>query len=190
VNIATDHKRHEAVQLGVMDMTIKTILVSMVAAGLAFGATDIMAQQRGPGGGMMGPGMPMGPCGMMGMMDMMTGCPMMGATTDGQSTFIEGRVAFLKAELAITDAQKGAWDAYADALKRNLQSMQGMGQMMKTVFEAKTPVERLDAHLAAMETRVKTLQDVKPVLAKLYEALSAEQKKKADEILTGMGCMM
>jgi hypothetical protein len=87
-------------------------------------------------------------------------------------------------------AQKGAWDAYTDALKRNLQSMQGMGQMMKTVFEAKTPVERLDAHLAAMETRVKTLQDVKPVLAKLYEALSAEQKKKADEILTGMGCKM
>ena len=171
-------------------MTRKTILVSIVAAGLAFGAPHVLAQQRGPGGGMMGPGMPMGPRG-MGMMDMMAGCPMMGATTDGQaSTFIEGRIAFLKAELAITDAQKGAWDAYADALKRNLQSMQGMGQMMKTVFEAKTPVERLDAHLAAMETRVKTLQDVKPVLAKLYEALSGDQKKKADEILTGMGCMM
>jgi hypothetical protein len=174
-----------------MDMTRKTILVSIVAASLAFGAPHVLAQQRGPAGGMMGPGMPMGPRGMMGMMDMMAGCPMMGATTDGQaSTFIEGRIAFLKAELAITDAQKGAWDAYTDALKRNLQSMQGMGQMMKTVFEAKTPVERLDAHLAAMETRVKTLQDVKPVLAKLYEALSAEQKKKADEILTGMGCMM
>ena len=114
---------------------------------------------------------------------------MMGA--DGQaSTFIEGRIAFLKAELAITDAQKGAWDAYADATKRNLESMQGMWQTMKSVFEAKTPMERLDAHLAAMESRTKVLKDVKPALAKLYEALNAEQKKKADEILTGMGCMM
>jgi hypothetical protein len=31
---------------------------------------------------------------------------------------------------------------------------------------------------------------VKPALAKLYEALSAEQKKSADEILTSVGCMM
>jgi hypothetical protein len=28
---------------------------------------------------------------------------------------------------------------------------------------------------------------VKPVLTKLYEALSADQKKKADDLLTGMG---
>ncbi len=41
-----------------------------------------------------------------------------------------------------------------------------------------------------MESRTKVLKDVKPSLAKLYETLGAEQKKKADEILTGMGCMM
>ena len=69
-------------------------------------------------------------------MGMMGGCPMMGP--NGQaSTFIDGRIAFLKAELAITDAQKSAWDAYADATKRNLQSMQGMWQTMKTVFDGK-----------------------------------------------------
>jgi hypothetical protein len=167
-------------------MKRKSILASVFVVGLAFGATYVLAQQRGPGWGMMGRDWPMGPGGMMGMMG---GCPMMG--TDGQaSSFIEGRIAFLKAELAITDAQKGAWDAYADGTKRNLQSMQAMWQTMRTVLEAKTPVERLDAHLAAMESRIKALQDVKPALAKLYEALTAEQKKKADEILTGIGCMM
>jgi hypothetical protein len=61
---------------------------------------------------------------------------------------------------------------------------------MQTVYDAKTPVERLDAQLAAMESRTKALKDVKPALAKLYEALSAEQKKSADEILTSVGCMM
>ena len=172
-------------------MNKKPFFFSIVAVGLALGLTQAAAQQRGPGWGMMGPGMmdrdsPMGRGSMMGMMG---GCPMMG--TDGQvSAFIDGRIAFLKAELAITDAQKGTWDAYADATKRNLESMQGMWQTMKSVFDAKTPVERLDAHLAAMESRTKVLKDVKPALAKLYEALSAEQKKKADEILTGMGCMM
>ena len=172
-------------------MNKKPFFVSVVAVGLALGVTHAAAQQRGPGWDMMGPNMmdrgsPMGRGGMMGMMG---GCPMMGA--DGQAlAFIDGRIAFLKAELAITDAQKGAWDAYADATKRNLESMQGMWQTMKAVFDAKTSVERLDAHLAAMESRIKVLKDVKPTLAKLYEALSAEQKKKADDILTGMGCMM
>ena len=51
-------------------------------------------------------------------------------------------------------------------------------------------IERIDAHIAAMESRVAALNELKPPLAKLYNALSDEQKKKADELLTGMGCMM
>ena len=170
-------------------MNKKTLFVSIVAVGLALGLTHATAQPRGPD--MMGPNMMDrgSPMGRGGMMSMMGGCPMMGA--DGQAlAFIDGRIAFLKAELAITDAQKAAWDAYAEATKRNLESMQGMWQTMRAVFDAKTPVERLDAHLAAMESRTKVLKDVKPALARLYEALSADQKKKADDILTGMGCMM
>jgi hypothetical protein len=68
--------------------------------------------------------------------------------------------------------------------------MQGMRQMMKAVFEAKTPIERLDAHIATMESRLAALKEVKPALANLYAALSSEQKQKADELLTGMGCMI
>jgi hypothetical protein len=41
-----------------------------------------------------------------------------------------------------------------------------------------------------MDTRHAALKELKPALQSLYGALSAEQKKKADEILTGMGCMM
>lgn len=37
---------------------------------------------------------------------------------------------------------------------------------------------------------MKALKDLEPALAKLWEAANAEQEKKADEILTGMGCMM
>ena len=154
-----------------------------------------MGMRGGDGPGMMygprmmgpgyGSGMTFGPGMMMG------GCPMIGTTTDGQtSTFTEGRIAFLRAELGITDAQKAVWDAYAEAIKGNLQSMQGMWQTMKGLSEAKTPVERLDVHIVAMETRLTVLKGVKPALANLYAALTAEQKKKADELLTGMGCMM
>lgn len=158
-------------------------LSALAAAGLLAAVMPSSAQQ--PGMGMRD--MPMG----RGMMGMMGDCPMMGMRMgDDMSTFAEGRVAFVKAELAITDAQKGVWDTYVVALKKNLQGMQTMRQTTMKVMEAKTPVERLDAHLAAMEGRLASLKDVKPALSALYAALSAEQKKKADQILTGMGCMM
>lgn len=173
-----------------------SLAIAVVAASWMM-ALPARAQMMGPGSGMMsGPGgaSRMGP-GMMGsgMMGsgMMGGCPMMGMTTDGRThTFAEGRIAFLKTELGITDAQKSVWEPYAAAIKRNLQGMQGMWQTMKAVSEAKTPVDRLNAHIAAMDSRVAMLKDVKPALEKLYAALSEDQRKKADEILTGMGCMM
>lgn len=153
-----------------------------------YGPGMMFGQDYGPG--MISPGY--GP-GMMGSYGpgLMGGCPMIGSTTDGQvSTFAEGRIAFLKAELGVTDAQKSVWDDYAETIKGNLQNMQGMWQTMKSVFEAKTPVDRLDAQIAAMDTRLAALREIKPALAKLYAALSTEQKKKADEVLTRVGCMM
>jgi LTXXQ motif family protein len=158
-------------------------MVALVTVGLLATITPSSAQQ--PGMGMRE--MPMG----RGMMGMMGDCPMMGMMMGADtSTFAEGRIAFLKAELAISDAQKAVWEAYAAALKKNLQAMQAMRQTMMKVMEAKTPTERLDAHIAAMDGRLASLKEVKPALAALYAALSDEQKKKADQILTGMGCMM
>ena len=161
----------------------RKIMAALATVGLLATAIPSSAQQ--PEKGM--PDMPMG----RGMMGMMGDCPMMGMMMGADpSTFAEGRIAFLRAELVITDAQKAVWEPYAAALKKNLQGMQAMRQTMMKVMEAKTPVERLDAHIAAMDGRLSALKEVKPALAALYAALSAEQKKIADQILTGMGCMM
>lgn len=158
-------------------------LAALATAGMLAVAMPLSAQQSGMGMR----DMPMG----RGMMGMMGDCPMMGMRMGGDtSTFAEGRVAFLKAELAITDAQKAVWETYAAALKKNLQGMQAMHQTMMKTMDAKTPVERLEAHMAAMDSRLASLKEVKAPLAALYASLSAEQKTKADQILTGMGCMM
>ena len=169
-------------------MQRKSRIASVIAVSVALGTGYALAQ-HGPSSGTSA-GRHMGH-GMMGVMDMMSGCRRHGAAAEWQSSaFVEKRMALIKAELAITDAQKAAWDAYADAITRNLDSMRDMASTMRAVFAAKTPVERLDAHLAAMDGRIKALRDVKPILANLYDELTAEQKKKADEILTAMGCMM
>jgi hypothetical protein len=145
---------------------------------------------QGWGRGMMDDGWGYGRRGMMGGM-MGGGCPMVAFGDDGETTtFIDGRLAFLKTELKITDAQSGAWDAYAQALKRNLETMKSMRQSMQAAFDAKTPAEGLQARIAAMETRLAALKEMQPAVAKLYEALDATQKDAADDLLTVMGCMM
>ncbi len=169
-------------------------LLAIARAGIA--EQPAADQSSQPEMGMMGPGM-MGP-GMMGqgmgrggMMG--AGCPMMG-TMMGKNgpapSFAEGRIAFIKAELAITDAQKSVWDTYAAALRKNFESMQSMHKSMMSATTPANPVERLDIHITAMDSRLQSLKEVKPALAALYATLSDDQKKKADDLLTGMGCMM
>lgn len=181
--------------------TISAIASATIASAAIFGlgGPSAFAQQKmgpgmGMGHGMMGAGKGGGMMGRGGMMGMMgRGCPMMGMMMGRggeMPMYREGRVAFLKAELAISDAQEKAWDAYAEALKTNMQSMHEMRKTMMAARAGKTPVERLDARVSAMESRVKSLKEIKPALSALYDSLSDDQKKKADALLTGMGCMM
>ncbi len=159
------------------------------AQGMPQGGMMGMMQGGGMMGGMMGGSMMGGMQGGMqggGMMGMRN-CPMF---SGGAAAHAEGRIAFLKAELGITDQQKGVWDAYAAAVKKNLEGMQAMRETMMKVMQAKSPVERVDARIAGMESRLGALKEMKPALTALYAALSDDQKKKADELLTGMGCMM
>lgn len=147
------------------------------------------------GGGMMGGGMMGG--GMMGRGGMMGGCGMMGGGMMGYgsganyNSYVDGRIAFLKAELKITDAQSDAWNGYADALRANSQVM---ASMHKQMFDAsqqndRSAVKLMDLHVSAMKSRLAALETLKPATEALYKTLSKEQRGKADDLLPFMGCM-
>ena len=156
---------------------------ALVAATLLVTASVVFAQQPKMGMG----DMPMSP----GMMGTMHDCPMMGMAMGSDTTIpVADRITSLRTELGITDAQKTAWDAYAATLTTNLQGMQAMRQTMMKVMEAKTPVERLDARVSAMDVHLASMKALKPTLTALYAALSDQQKTKASQILAGKGCMM
>jgi hypothetical protein len=157
------------------------VLIS--AVGLGAGAT--LAQQgqqqipmMGHGMGHMGMGM-MGMQGMMGPGMMMEFGPMM-----------EGRLAYIKAELGVTEAQTAAWDDYASAVKARGATMQDMQTAMVQAMRTGSALDRLDAHTKTMESMVESLKTLRPVTETLYKALSADQKKKADLLLGKGGCMM
>ena len=143
--------------------------------------------------GMMGgTGMGMGGSGMMGGMGMM-GPGMHGMMGQGMMNdvgpMMEGRLAYMKAELGITAEQTAAWDDYAKAAKARVASMQETHTEMMKVMHSGSALERLDARTKAMENMVEGLKAVRPSIQALYNVLSADQRKKADSLL-GMACCM
>lgn len=170
-----------------MTIARKLLIASALLAIAATGAAPkVLAQSpQAPmmgnnmtGYGGMGPGMMGNGSGMMGPGMMMGYGPMM-----------QGQLTYLKAELGITDAQKAVWDGYVDAVQARSAAMQGMHATMMQAWQSGTALDRMDAHLQAMQSMLDSMKAVRPATETLYNALTDAQKKKAD-LLLGNGCCM
>ena len=131
-------------------------------------------------------GMPM--TGMMMGQEGMGGMRMMAAMTE----HVEGRIAFLKTELKITDAQLPLWNAFTQAARENAKAMEEMmqGGRMGTSQSATLP-DKLALREKMMAAHLEALRKLKTAVDPLYAALSGAQKKTADTlVLSPMGMMM
>ncbi len=163
------------------------------AAAVAIGLAGAAAAQGGPGG-MMGPRGGDGPgWGMWGGgwgMGMMWG-GRWGRGSDWMLDRVEGRLAFLKAELKITEAQTAAWNQLADQIRATAKRH---NERMKSIFsddqQRKSLPERVELQEQFMTTRLEEIKQTKASLKALYDVLTAEQKKEADDMvfpMVGMG---
>ena len=127
--------------------------------------------------------------GMMTMMEKMMrshmgSMPGMGATsgTTDVTERIEGRIAFLKAEMQITDKQMADWNALADSLRSGRQHLVDARKLL--VMDDKTNsadrIEHYERHLAE---RLEAVKSARTAFTKLYPTLNEAQKQTADTIL-------
>ena len=174
------------------------ILVLAVGTALTLTGTPVLAQQDGqPESGGMGGMMGHSQDRMMGhsrggMMDQggkRDGCPMDGMGNGMKHgmmrsiPMMEARLAYIKADLEITDAQTPAWDAYTDAVRAQHATTETMRADMMKAEEGGGVLERMDARIKTMERKVASLKALKPVTEALYTQLTDEQKKEADQLL-------
>lgn len=107
----------------------------------------------------------------------------------------EARLAAAKAELKITEAQTPLWNAFAAAETSSAAAMghdmmpgaghdhaahAGSGMMMAGPLP-----QRLERHEAMMSAHLDALKKVRAAVSPLYDALTPEQKAKADHLLCG-----
>jgi hypothetical protein len=103
--------------------------------------------------------------------------------------FNEERLNALRNELAITDAQKKVWEDYAASVKDAVASMrEAHVQMMSGSIPATLP-ERIAQHEGIMTGRLEAMKSTNATTLTLYNALDSTQRKKADELILGMGMM-
>ncbi|GLR77400.1 MULTISPECIES: Spy/CpxP family protein refolding chaperone [Azospirillum] len=144
----------------------------------------MMDQQNGQSS-MMGPGM------MEQMMPMMRQM-MMGQQGGMGLPFehVEGRIAFLKAELKITDAQAPQWNTFADTLRSNAKAYQAMHEQMAKGGMPSAWPDRLAAQQKVLATRLDAVKALEAAAKPLYAALTDEQKRVADQLFASpMGMM-
>lgn len=120
---------------------------------------------------------------MTGMMQMMMG-------QHGMAGHVEGRIAFLRAELKISDAQQPLWNAVADTMRANEKRLADMPSGMAMSGSKATLPERLAMLEKAMAAQLGALDRLRATVGPLYAAFTADQKKTADELMIGpMGMM-
>lgn len=126
---------------------------------------------------------------------------------------IDGRIAFLKAELKITAAQQGKWDDYEKVLRAQAAERKAQAEKFRAERQAKraefqqqaeaakaagqtvqrperkqlSAVEKMEMRQKMMKAHLENQEKVLDAFKPLYASLSDAQKKTADELIGGPG---
>ena len=131
-----------------------------------------------------------GSLGGLGMMDdnmrrMQQNQAMPGMSANGvdMTDRIDGRIAFLRAELKISDAQTGAWNRFADALRSSRQHLLEARQQLASPGSSGAPAARLDQYERHLTERLEAIRTARTAFTQLYGNLDEHQKHVADELV-------
>jgi len=103
---------------------------------------------------------------------------------------VDGRIAYLKAELKITDGQAAPWNALADAMRANAAAMRDMHQRMTKGGMPTSLPDRLMARQSMMSGHIDMLKRMEAAAKPLYAALSPDQRKLLDQMTASPMDMM
>lgn len=95
---------------------------------------------------------------------------------------LEGRIAFLKTELQITDKQLPDWNNLADSLRSSRQHLLDARKLL--VMDDKVAgTERIEHYERHLSERLEAIKSARSAFNRLYATLSESQKQTADAIL-------
>src|SRR5262245_9639114 len=100
---------------------------------------------------------------------------------------VEGRLAYSKALLGITDSEAAAWKAYEDVSRANVRSLEAAQRAMIDAERTGAVIDRMHAQTAMMQAQLDARKALQPATEALYKALTPEQRDRADAVLLLLG---
>ena len=101
--------------------------------------------------------------------------------------FVDGRIAFLKAQLKITPAQEGQWQKVEAAMRENAKALDQAIATARQKSGDRNAVERLEMRDQFAKVRAENSDRILAAFKPLYDSLSQDQQKMADQLIGAAG---
>ena len=103
------------------------------------------------------------------------------ARSTNRSAMIEKRITDLHTRLKITPMEQKPFDDFAQVMRDNAQHMEGLVQKRQPTFASGNAVEQMQGYSEMAQAHAEDVQRLTTAFAALYEVLSPDQKKAADQ---------
>lgn len=100
---------------------------------------------------------------------------------------VAGRLAYAKTLLGITNDQAAAWKAYEDVSRTNVQKIEVAHLAELDAERSGSAMDRMHAQTNMLQARLDARKALQPVTEALYNALTPEQRDRADAVLLLLG---
>jgi hypothetical protein len=144
----------------------RTIAVATVAGALAFGAGSASAQTAAKPD---------------------SKPPAAAAATSSKPETVDQRIATLKTALKITPDQEAKWSKVATAMRENAAAMDKLVTEKHAKSANMTAVDDLKTYQDFTKAHLDGLKNLTSAFESLYDSMSADQKKNADQVFNGFG---
>src|SRR5262245_12496803 len=99
----------------------------------------------------------------------------------------EGRLAYAKTLLGITDDQVPVWKAYEDVSRANVQSLGAAHEAEMAAERLGSPIDRMHAQTDMMQAQLDARKALLPATEAVYNVLTPDQRERADVVLLLLG---
>jgi hypothetical protein len=97
-------------------------------------------------------------------------------------SLVERRITDLHSRLHITSQQSQQWDQFAGVMRDNAKAMDDIYQQRAGKLGSMTAVDNMQSYAQIEQARAQDMQKLVPAFQALYDSLSDQQKKAADQM--------
>ncbi len=113
--------------------------------------------------------------------------PAPGSAPAKRDAKIERRISELHARLKVTPSEEGQFSTFADVMRENARRMDGLAGQHAQAVSSGSAVDQMKSYATLAQAHAEDAQRLVPAFSNLYDVLTPEQKKAANESFKSFG---